>query len=552
MRWSRTGPCVPLLLALAASAPGGARADGPRVRVLAEARIGLQADRSGGGLVLRGVLRDELGGELPGRPLELRLDVDGEVARTVRLMTDARGTYRHAVDGDLAPTAVEVLFRGDPWHDARRVRRSLRAGLEDVRLRFVADEEAGTGEGSRIDLDGPPLRVSIAAGADGGAADLPVVLENERGERLAEGVTDDSGRLALDVPASRLGPPGPGRLVARSREHDGRAAATSEQPILRVRRTLLRVTDAPERASAGRPVTVAGRLSFAAGGGEPVAHVPVGVYVDGSHVGTALTDEEGAFRVRAPLPDGPPGDRHVVARFEGPGAGLEPSESAAVGVSWSRGPDGRWAGGAALLLGVAVAFLGLRRRRAAAGTPAVAPPGVRLAPRRLRPRHAVGGRVLTADGGVPLAGARVRVDDGAGDRRALPVEEDGRFASGPLGAGTWTLTVDAPDHGAHVTSVTVPHRGEWSDVEVRLEGLRAVALGHFRRAVAPVLPTSRRWEVETNREIVRSVGESPPLLELERRVERLYYGPERPTREAVEALSEHPGGPDDERPDTAR
>jgi hypothetical protein len=104
--------------------------------------------------------------------------------------------------------------------------------------------------------------------------------------------------------------------------------------------------------------------------------------------------------------------------------------------------------------------------------------------------------------------------------------------------------VQAAGYRALTHDIETPHRGEWSDVTVRLYSLRAHALASFRRAVLDVLPSRDLWPVHTNRELVAHATKTRadvPLEALERRVETAYYAPDPPAVDevlAIEALAE--------------
>jgi hypothetical protein len=78
----------------------------------------------------------------------------------------------------------------------------------------------------------------------------------------------------------------------------------------------------------------------------------------------------------------------------------------------------------------------------------------------------------------------------------------------------------------------VPHRGEWSQLTVRLESLRVRALAPFRRLALRALRSPDVWSVSTNREAAARMGPLParPVAEA---VDRLYYGHDTPTAAEV-------------------
>ena len=93
----------------------------------------------------------------------------------------------------------------------------------------------------------------------------------------------------------------------------------------------------------------------------------------------------------------------------------------------------------------------------------------------------------------------------AADGRTItadPSLDAGSFAFDEVGAGRWTIRVEAPGYVAQAAELVIPHRGEWSALEVRLESLRDRAVEQYRAVALEVLPSSRLWAVLTNREVL--------------------------------------------------
>ena len=110
----------------------------------------------------------------------------------------------------------------------------------------------------------------------------------------------------------------------------------------------------------------------------------------------------------------------------------------------------------------------------------------------------------------------------------LRVDGAGRFSSGPLAGGRWALRIEATGYRAVETSLNVPHGGEWSNVEARLQSLRALAAGAYRPVALAMLPHARLWGLWTGRETLdhaerheRLPSGAPKLWE---RVEHACYG----------------------------
>lgn len=97
---------------------------------------------------------------------------------------------------------------------------------------------------------------------------------------------------------------------------------------------------------------------------------------------------------------------------------------------------------------------------------------------QLRPGGRVSGRALDASG-RPVPGALVRIGPrdvgkldplGPPHLQPLHAQPDGRFRSGPLRPGTYTLAGSAPGHGPGVTRGVVVRGGRDTTADVRLDG----------------------------------------------------------------------------------
>ena len=77
------------------------------------------------------------------------------------------------------------------------------------------------------------------------------------------------------------------------------------------------------------------------------------------------------------------------------------------------------------------------------------------------------------------------------------------------------------------TTLHVPHRGEWSDVQVLLTSSRAAAVAAYRPVAARALPSLELWERWTARETLESAmraGRAPDsFVQLTEHVERAAY-----------------------------
>ncbi|HEY6879663.1 MAG TPA: carboxypeptidase-like regulatory domain-containing protein, partial [Polyangiales bacterium] len=123
----------------------------------------------------------------------------------------------------------------------------------------------------------------------------------------------------------------------------------------------------------------------------------------------------------------------------------------------------------------------------------------------------------------------------------LSSDDDGHFESPALPPGRAKLRIEAEGYVGTEIELELPHRGEWSAVEIRLESLRARALAAFRALVSRALPTPRAWGIWTTREARDWIGERAPeqrgaLRKLSGEVERACYAPDPPAPAEVASI----------------
>ncbi|MCB9626594.1 MAG: carboxypeptidase regulatory-like domain-containing protein [Sandaracinaceae bacterium] len=537
-------------LSLAWSAEGAAQT---QVRVLAETRIDLAAERAGASVLVLGVLRDDLGQALPHREVQVTTRpadtadsaaVPPGVFGTQLVSTDARGEFTLSVEWAASPFILTCAFTGDDYHLAATVERSVDPTLADVRLRFDLDVT-----GRELDLDAPETRVRVLAESSAGGDALPLELRDELGRAYGEASTDTDGYALFTLEGVPEATPGPGRWVVEFRGDARRASARAELAIVRTRATQLAATLEDDTLDPGDEAVVTGELTDARG---TVVGGAVGIFAEGEHLLTVATDREGRFRAPFTIPAEREGARWTLeARFAPETPGLRPSSSdpLVLRVGSPLPLDWLW-----LLLPVglsAAAFaLARRRERTAAGTTAGAPqstPGVTVGARTLAShRHDVlGGVVLDHQNDTALAGATVtltRVDEKSVDPEvsAAVSGADGRFVLAGLPAGEYRLRVARAGYVELDQRVHVPHRGEWSDIVVRVESYRTRALSVFRRVGRLFVSSERVFETTTNRELPESAPEAQraPLAALAEHTDRLYYGPRDPEAADLPPLEE--------------
>lgn len=525
------------------------------VRVMAETRIDVAAERAGNAVQVLGVLRDDLGQALPGRELQIatRQQLDGTdtplapagVFGVVTLVTDERGEFTLSVPFITGRFSLGCAYGGDELHLPTTVERVVDPTLADVRLRFDLDVT-----GRELDLDLPDTRVRVIAESSQGGEGLAVTLRDELGRVHASATTDDAGAAVFVLGARVPITPGPGRWLVDFAGDEQRAAARAELPIVRIRTTTLSAALDAASLDPGETATVSGTLRDSQGG---VAGGTVGVFSEGEHVSTVTTDATGAYRASFEVPREREGTTWTLeARFSPEAPGHTPSVSVPVTLRvtspWPL--DWLWL---LLPLGLSVLALVFARRRERREAPPVPrahslPPGITVGARTHGShRHdQLAGVILDHSSGASRAGAVItltRVGQGVGEdagEQRTESDAQGRFTLSGLPAGEYRLRVQLSGYVSVDQSVHVPHRGEWSDVVVRVESYRARALSVFRRVGRRFVASERVFETTTNREIPESAPDAhrEPLRSLARETDRLYYGPTDPEADDLPPLEQ--------------
>lgn len=519
-----------------------ARAE-PLVRVRAESRIELGVTHQELGMLISGALRDELGAPLGNRPLALEayaLSEPGEPFRT-QLTTDAHGRFALELPDPAQDYRLLATFAGDATHRGVRVERRVERTRADVRLELRLPED------NVIDLDAAQLVIEAIAESDAGGADIAMRLSDETGRTLATGRTDTDGRLTLEVPAQLLGAPGPALLRLQSARDERRAEAQTEARIVRRRAVFVELASAEATLEAGGVLRVRGKVHTRVA---PRARVPVGLFAQGRHVETVITDEQGAFEAQLWL-DTEPGPLSIQARTEADAAGAYPAAEREITlhVAPARPVPVGWILGAGLsALAALWLYARLRLGREAneplelAGGSDREGAGPSVRPARAqgrRDRHRISGQAIDARSAAPIAGARVSlIYEGNKDAVSLVADAQGGFESPELRAGRAHVLVEAPGYLPTHAHLEIPHRGEWTAFVVKLESLRDRALSPFRRLALKALPSSRAWGIWTNREarewlLQRTPAQHQLLWQLTLDVERACYGRDFPSEADV-------------------
>lgn len=514
------GVCVLIALELPVSSQAQ-----PSVRIQAASEIELDGIRDG---ALHGRLRDDVGEPLSDRIVLLESTVPGDSSAPHRsaARTDADGEFSASMSGANTALTVRASFAGDREHAGAERVRAFDRTRADVQLRFVEPRSA------YLDLDEESHEVLVRASSALGGEGLGLRLRDERGRVLGSGTTDADGAWRLTLAADRLGPPSSGALEVLTDGDTLRAATSVSLSIVRFRHTALSI-----KVDRSHDVTtVLGALRSAS---EPLAGKAIGLFDGQEHVATVLSDRTGAFNyVLPPASDGQPRTWHVQARFASDAAWFGSSRSGvlAVRVDPPTIPSARWLLLPALALGLLAIWL-LRpntRERGAEAPPL--PVGIHALPRRsIGPaaRRDVGGKVRDARTGRRVANVEITLTS-TSQRQSVQPEPDGTFRVAELAPGTWQLSVSALGYGEVASELSIPHRGQWADVQVRLPNLRDAVFEAYHPVALNRMPSPELWGRWTVREVLASAarsGRSSSALErVSNLVERIAYGRAMPAR----------------------
>lgn len=509
------------------------------VRVRAGTHVDmLRAEQDAGTTHVWGRLLDDVDRPLAGAVVSLvARDRAATLQSHLTVTTEADGAF----EGRFALPAADLQFAaeygGDAFHDPAEHAVAVDATRASVRLAWTPPP------GQRFDLDAAEQHVTLRAESRAGGAGLAVEVRDELDRVVARGTTDANGQLAVALEQGVLGAPGAGVLSARSLADDTRLAGHAEMAVLRVRRSRIEATAAFD----GTDVRVEGILRDTQGG---LARKAVGIFASDAHLATVWTDHAGRFALRLAPPrvDASTDGIEWEARFDSDAPWIESSRSARLHAGQASGRPSHLLWIVASMAVSALLLFATRARRRADVLPTAAPdvaPGI-YAPKRRHlfaaRRWELAGQIIDAAHGHALPFAGVGVEATSRQRVALPVDELGCFASGPLPQGRWTLHVEANGYAPAAASFGIPHRGECSDVRVRLENLRSVAESRYRPVATALLPDRALWYFWSARETLAhsdAIGRSSAVLaRLTDRVERACYGPHAPSIQDLDAIAD--------------
>jgi hypothetical protein len=372
----------------ATTAATAATASPARVHVRGAARIDAHASRASGRLVLRGTLTDDSGAPLGDQPVRVSLsdgpaelgaggvgpvsctfavgaaggrppglpDVPDAVplpvdGRKAIATTDAGGHFCLQASLPMGRYLAQMEWRGSAWLDATRTDVAVDLALKPVALSFAPEPTV-----VRVDDE---LSIDVIAmideeGAREPAAGIVITLTDERGTRLGEAATGDSGRATFAVEAARLGPPGKGELRASFDGTSRMGKTTHVAPIERRARVVLRATGPGLDGAGPTPITLP---AVDADEGAPLsisvrtprgAAVPTGSVevLVGTLVLAAATVEAGeahlVINVGAPAPAAPPAPAPRDQPASGSAGPAPPPSQSVVPLRVRYAPDAPW------------------------------------------------------------------------------------------------------------------------------------------------------------------------------------------------------------------
>lgn len=283
----------------------------PTVHVRGSTRIDATlASGDGGALIVRGDLRDDGQSVLGATALMLRVaSARGAPATTLPSARACATTPRDAVrmtsasevaietnaDGSFcvslspAPPAgsvVRVATGATRLHDGTETELSVTAEPMPAARSFLSFDPVTP----TIDLDKPEASVEVTlrleradgARAAGRREGLRIVLEDERGNAVAEAATTGSGHAHLQAMTAKLDGPGPGELHARFEGSDALAGSLAVQRTVRAAAVLLALERVPGAGSPEDGVTLDVTVSSSRG---PVDGGVVEASSDGRSIG---------------------------------------------------------------------------------------------------------------------------------------------------------------------------------------------------------------------------------------------------------------------------
>ena len=467
-----------------------------RVHVRGSSQIDVVAWSEPGAFVLRGTLLDDAGVPIGGAPLIVQLVGGGGALAELPpaqacapptrgappgpraspegylIETDDRGAFCVRGRAALGDAALRVRFSGSKLYEGSE--RKVQADTPGTALTPVLLRLDPPVDEIDLDRESIPVVASLQAdrrdparsspGAPPPREGLAVVLEDERGKRLAEALTGGDGRARFEVRTADLAGPGQGELRTRFDGSGSLAKATATQPVVRRAQATLAPAHPIEPADAEDGVPIDVDVTSSRG---PVEAGVVEALRGGESVGAGAV-QGGRARVIAAFIAGREGRVPLTLRYVPAAPWWRAGSELQVEVP-VRGP-GVWRQLVigALVLGIAGWVLGGWRRapKPAARADGEAKPPVpsgRAGVQIVGPSEGARGYrgvVTDAHDGAPIAGAEITIVvptfEGSGVIARVTTDRSGAFSLDAEHRADARLAVNAPLHSAHEQGLPPP------------------------------------------------------------------------------------------------
>ncbi|MBN1945911.1 MAG: Ig-like domain repeat protein [Bradymonadales bacterium] len=476
--WCGLGPGV----------PGIHQSSAAELTVFARTTLRIEVVSQGRRLYLRGDLRDNLFQGLADRPITVEVaPADGSLASVRRLEyplhTDRNGQFLFRELLEEGSWVVSARYAGDRWHTPSSVEQMVRIQRVPLEIELVTPRAAPVWADIPVQVSvhssGPRARWVIDLVINGVALGGPVVTDEEGRASLQVGTVNQEGVVGIEATF-------PGDDVYLP------AAAQTRVQVYRSASIHLHTVQV-YKGRDHRLLSVQGALQSDLG---PIEGAELVLAIDGiEQEDAAITGRDGGFRFARSIADLEPRGLHEVAVLFHPLGSSDPElrEEATTEIEISAGPLASlvvWArvaaGGLAaaavlvfLALHVAMRLRPRRSNRRSSGPPGHGAPRKRvdlsIPPRRAgRQQVHVGGRVVDADTYLPIGPGEVvleRLDGGGGGK--IAIGKEGSFEARDLEEGRYHATAQVTGYVATGFDLSIPHRGEFGQMEVYLASIRA-------------------------------------------------------------------------------
>ena len=513
----RGSPFIPRSLVLLLTCTSLVAHAAPQVVVRDRTEIELLSlEKTQEGIQVSGALR-ETGSGNPVVGAFVALSLSG---RTVQVATNELGVFQFNFPNTKESNSLRAVFLGsDVLDGAERKKENIRASKRNPNLLLEETPTetlpsfliTATSQGEPLHLsatisiagsDGPFFQKSVSIKADGGTSFTPT---------------------KEDVPK-----PGYYQLRVESNQSDLFNSASSSIRFSRNSATSLTLAQGPKQR---RNYVFSGRLTDDLEQG--IANALVALQKNGKTIDESLTNADGNFSFSVDR-DEFPSLKHLTASYTTTQPFLKSSKSPVLLVSEIQSPGINFT----LLLSTFVvsmlvsgAYFWSTKRKVRVSTPpktlavtrGVAP---RPKPKRGRPKQlAVSGTIRDAVKGRTVSGAFLTARSSQVNQQTVS-DSRGQFTFQELPPGAHLIHCTHDDYDDESFTAVIPHRGEWSQIELRLRPLRECIFDVYKDTCAPLLPT-KRAHVLTPRQTLAHVKQHPLAEKVEEFtdfIEETYFG----------------------------